>query len=658
MGTLIDHRPAEITPTASERTAPRVSEVIHQIEQDLDDRVLLRRFVQDADEAAFEEIVKRYQKLVMSVCGRILGSGQDTEDAFQATFICLARRPRSIRHSKALSSWLYTVAYRISWRLVRHRKKSLTENLDTEPMSQSTDPLDQISDAQDCVIVDEELNRLPVKFKDVLVMTYFADQSSQQIADTLNVSKGTVDGRIRDARNMLRVKLARRGVTIGAIALAASACTEATAAASSTVLNSTLQLGSQTLANHALSTPNLSRINHLIRPETTMLSTKMIAATMLSIAAAGAIGFSGIVTAQQNATERSQPGSLTATIDATGTVSDDLPVKNPASTPSVIVGAGKANKPNSNGNKSTKNSNPFATSDGPAATNESSFDPFADTDDRNAPTVAKPAYSHVPKDASSAEQRIYAALDQQTPPLDFPGETNLKEILSTVFDEVNKNAQLGQDVTLVVDYQQLNQEGLQPYEDILVRDIRLSGIPLKTAIKLILDQTEIDYLVRDDVLFLTTHEEALTNADYFTTRIYPVKNLLAVQTTTDGGDYGMGEIMGGEMGMGGMGMGESEVSPANKTRRKQSGGGLNSLPVQFGGGGIDNYGMGGGLYVEPNHHLIQLVRDMTSPPCLWLDMDGQGGAISITGNSLVVRQSRRGHDEIVKLLNLLANAKE
>lgn len=633
-----------------------MSEVINQSQQQLDDRVLLRRFVQDADEAAFEEIVRRYQKLVMSVCGRILGHGQDAEDAFQATFICLARRPRSIRHSKALSSWLYTVAYRTSWRLIRRRKKAPTETLETDPMSQSTDPLDKISDAQDCVIVDEELNRLPVKFKDVLVMTYFADQTSQQIADTLSVSKGTVDGRLRDARNMLRVKLARRGVTIGAIALAASACTEATAAVSSTVLNSTLQLGTQTLANQAVSTPDLSRINHLIRPETTIMSTKFIAATMVGIAAVGAIGFSAIVSAQQDGAVDGGTRPLNAVIDTQSKKAEETAASSTA-TISVFNGANGA----SDNGGTAKNNDPFAAR--LTDVEETAADPFGSATNSMAQS-AKPAeqiYSQIPENASPIEKRIYAALEQQTPPLDFPGETSLGEVLSEIMDAINKGANANNKISLVIDHKGLDKEGLSSLNDISVRDVNLSGIELKKAMKLILDQTEIDYLIRNDVLFVTTKLDALEDSDYYSTRIYPVKNLLALNVATGEGYYGGdggGMGMGADDGMdGGQGGDSSSKSPPKTNRRpQQGGGGLNSLPVQFGGLGGGMSGMG--VEPTPDHSLIQLVRDMTSPPCQWLDQDGQGGAISIAGTSLVVRQSRRGHEEIVKLLNLLANAKE
>ena len=242
----------------------------------LNDRDLLRRFAQDADESAFEEIVRRHQGLVMGVCRRVIGNSSDVEDAFQATFITLARRPRRIRNAVSLSSWLYTVAWRTSVRLVRQRRKHPVETLTGHPLDNDSDPLDRIASAQDCLVLDDELNSLPEKYREVLVMTYFANQTSQQIADQLNVSKGTVDGRIRQARNMLRVRLARRGVAIGVLAVAAGMSTGTAAAAAPNVLISTIQLGTQTLSGSLPGTTDLSHLEPLIRPETAMFSSKIL----------------------------------------------------------------------------------------------------------------------------------------------------------------------------------------------------------------------------------------------------------------------------------------------------------------------------------------------------------------------------------------------
>ena len=95
---------------------------------------------------------------------------------YRRIFGTLARRPRSIRRALSLSSWLYTVAWRTSIRLVRQRRKHPVEPLTTDPLDEQTDPLDQIASAQQCLVLDEELNILPSKYREVVVMTYFAGQ--------------------------------------------------------------------------------------------------------------------------------------------------------------------------------------------------------------------------------------------------------------------------------------------------------------------------------------------------------------------------------------------------------------------------------------------------------------------------------------------------
>src|SRR5437764_15464978 len=80
----------------------------------LSDAQLLERFVRARDEAAFEVLVWRHGGMVLSVCRRLLHREQDAEDAFQATFLTLARKAASIGKREALGSWLYKVAYRVS----------------------------------------------------------------------------------------------------------------------------------------------------------------------------------------------------------------------------------------------------------------------------------------------------------------------------------------------------------------------------------------------------------------------------------------------------------------------------------------------------------------------------------------------------------------
>jgi len=156
------------------------------------DRDLLRRFIFDGDEASFAAIVERHAALVMSVCRRVVGQSPDVDDAFQATFFALSQRPESIYECRSLSGWLYSVAWRASVRLVRLRKRTMTQPLPEHVPASEPDPLDVIAQASDLASLDEELNQLPQKYRDVLVMSYFAQQTNQEIADQLNERKEPV----------------------------------------------------------------------------------------------------------------------------------------------------------------------------------------------------------------------------------------------------------------------------------------------------------------------------------------------------------------------------------------------------------------------------------------------------------------------------------
>ena len=85
------------------------------------DGELISRFCKEDDAAAFEELVARHGPMVMGVCRRKAGNEQDAEDAFQATFLVLARRARSIRKRGSIGSWLYGVALRAVYKQQRCR---------------------------------------------------------------------------------------------------------------------------------------------------------------------------------------------------------------------------------------------------------------------------------------------------------------------------------------------------------------------------------------------------------------------------------------------------------------------------------------------------------------------------------------------------------
>jgi RNA polymerase sigma factor (sigma-70 family) len=169
------------------------------------DAELVRRFVAGRDEAAFELLVWRYHGLVADVCRRALGHTHDAEDASQAAFLVLARKAGSVR-GDTLAGWLARVAHRCAVRVRRGRKPLAP--LPDVPASPPPDPLD--------VHLDAELDRLPEKYRTPLVLCYLHGLSYAQASERLNCSTGMLCGWLNRGKELLRKRLARRGVAVSA----------------------------------------------------------------------------------------------------------------------------------------------------------------------------------------------------------------------------------------------------------------------------------------------------------------------------------------------------------------------------------------------------------------------------------------------------------
>lgn len=177
----------------------------------LTDAQLLERFVTQQDEAAFEVLLWRHSAMVLGLCRRILRQEQDAEDAFQATFLTLARRAASISSRQALGSWLYKAAYRIA---LAARRESVLRSARAQALRfrlPSTIPAgDANYDLQ--ALVDEEIQRLPEKYRSAVLLCYFEGKTNEAAAAEMGCPKGTVVSRLARARHRLRRRLAQRGV--------------------------------------------------------------------------------------------------------------------------------------------------------------------------------------------------------------------------------------------------------------------------------------------------------------------------------------------------------------------------------------------------------------------------------------------------------------
>jgi RNA polymerase sigma factor (sigma-70 family) len=184
------------------------------------DRQLLDHFVHDQDPEAFQSLVVRHGSSVHRVCRRVLKDPHEAEDVFQATFIVLARRAPDIQDPEALGAWLRGVAYRIAVRARRRTarrretEKTRAEMSRDQSASMPTDGKFELRE-----LVGDELNRLPDEYRQPIVLCYLEGLTHQEAAERLNWPVGTVKVRLVRGRRMLRERLNRRGVALGAALL-------------------------------------------------------------------------------------------------------------------------------------------------------------------------------------------------------------------------------------------------------------------------------------------------------------------------------------------------------------------------------------------------------------------------------------------------------
>jgi RNA polymerase sigma factor (sigma-70 family) len=184
----------------------------------LDDAQLLERFLGgggEVAEAAFSSLVVRHGPMVLGVCRHVLSQHQDAEDAFQATFLVLARKAASIRDRAVLGRWLYEVAYRTAIRAKTQANKRRAQERQGAEMS-ATDPGFDPAWTELKPVLHDEVNRLPEKYRTPVVLCYLEGKTNEEAARLLDWPVGTVKGRLSRARDLLRSRLIRRGLALSA----------------------------------------------------------------------------------------------------------------------------------------------------------------------------------------------------------------------------------------------------------------------------------------------------------------------------------------------------------------------------------------------------------------------------------------------------------
>jgi RNA polymerase sigma factor (sigma-70 family) len=184
----------------------------------LSDADLLGRFADDNDPDAFAALVRRHGPVVLAVCRRVLAHGPDAEDAFQAAFLVLARKAASVRGRVALPAWLHRVTLRVARRALFRRRPA--EALGTDPRDPA-DPFAEVAWKDVRRVLDEELDRLPEKYRGPVVLCFLDGCTRDEAAGRLRCSLNTLKRRLDTGRELLRARLLRRGVAPAALAAAA-----------------------------------------------------------------------------------------------------------------------------------------------------------------------------------------------------------------------------------------------------------------------------------------------------------------------------------------------------------------------------------------------------------------------------------------------------
>ncbi|MBP3953933.1 efflux RND transporter periplasmic adaptor subunit [Gemmata sp. G18] len=205
------------------------------------DTDLLARFISAGDEVAFELLVRRHAPMVVAACRRVLADPNDADDAFQATFLVLARKAASVARGEVLAAWLYRVACRAAFRIRSDRlRRSAREESSAEQLPA---PVNDPNVRELERVLDEEIAKLPERHRVAFVLCCLEGKTGEEAGRLIGCPPGTVSSRLTRARERLRDRLTRRGFAPTLAITALTACEEKAAAAFAltTLIDSTVR---------------------------------------------------------------------------------------------------------------------------------------------------------------------------------------------------------------------------------------------------------------------------------------------------------------------------------------------------------------------------------------------------------------------------------
>jgi RNA polymerase sigma factor (sigma-70 family) len=458
------------------------------------DAELLMLFAEHRDHAAFRRLAERHAGLVAAVCRRVLWNEQDVEDACQATLMVLARRAGSIRRRVSVAGWLFRVAHRTAVRAARLRLRSgerpLPPELPSEPAG--GDALERLQAREACEILAGELERLPEQYRVPLILLYIEGKSIRDAAEELDCTHAALKGRVARARRLLRQRLLRRGVALSVVLGVWLRGSETSAAVLLTdqSIRTAVHYGatgrlapggspnSVSLAQGALTMPSVTVTKSTLAVGITLL---------LGLATLTAAGLGG--SSRTTDTAGSEPAIQSAADGA----SDNAPAD-----AAVAVSLAQAE----------------AATDEAVATEETAAGVLVDALDTDGNTAPQAPTALDLKAMSPVEERIREALESPVAAeLNF-ADNSLTEVLEFMAD--------AHDIRILPETAALEDVGINLDE---TRSwLVLSGVRLDSALNIILGEHDLAYVIEDEVLKITTKEEAASRREM---HVYVLTHLVA-----------------------------------------------------------------------------------------------------------------------------------
>ncbi|HUR53482.1 MAG TPA: sigma-70 family RNA polymerase sigma factor, partial [Gemmataceae bacterium] len=178
------------------------------------DKELLRRFAESGDQSAFAAVTERHAGMVFGVCKRVLHSRADAEDACQAVFLILARKAGALRWQASVANWLYATARKVA-RNARVAAARRAKREGAVAVAEAVPPADTVTGPEVLAALDEELERLPPRYREPLVLCYLEGLTRDEAATRLGVPETTLKSQLERGRKKLADALTARGCALG-----------------------------------------------------------------------------------------------------------------------------------------------------------------------------------------------------------------------------------------------------------------------------------------------------------------------------------------------------------------------------------------------------------------------------------------------------------